>query len=141
MKMFEHRLGDAAGQQTWEALAMLVALRAWAPYWREERVLLEVTGDNIGVLHLVSSMRAGGAGCNKIAREIALDLADGVFRPRLCQHTPGTSNVIPDALSRKFQPGFQFVLPQELHLAVEISAPKRWPSYYKATAPPSYHQQ
>ena len=117
---------------------MLVALRAWAKYWQQERAWLEVTGDNVGVLHLVATMRASGDGPNKIARELALDLADGVFRPRLCEHTPGVCNVLPDTLSRKFQPDTIFELPSALSSAVEVQVPARTESYYRAAFPPSH---
>ena len=47
---FNHAVGSPKGQQTWEALAMLAAMRCWAFYWQEEREHVEVTGGNI--LHI-----------------------------------------------------------------------------------------
>ena len=132
IQFFGHQLGSAEGQQTWEALAMLVALRCWSKYWQEDRVQLEVTGDNLGVLSMVSKMRSAGKGSNMIAREIALDLANGVFRPQMCEHTPGICNVLPDALSRKYQPGSNFALPAPLQGVKEICLPARSASYFKA---------
>ena len=135
VEMFGHIIGCAKGQQTWEALAMLVALRVWACWWQQERIRLEVTGDNVGVLSMVCKMRSSGVGSNKIARELALDLADGAFRPSLCEHTPGSANVLPDALSRKFQPGVHFCLPRELLSAAEVHLPTRNSSFYRAISP------
>ena len=111
---------------------MLVSLRVWAPIWQCERTVLEVSGDNVAMLTMVSTMRAKGKGTNNIARELALDLADGLFRPAICQRVPGINNVLPDLLSRKYQPGHAFVLPAALTSAIEIKLPVRSPEYYRA---------
>ena len=38
LQRFGHALGDAAGQQTWESLAALVAVRTWRAQWQQHRV-------------------------------------------------------------------------------------------------------
>eukprot|EP00972_Heterocapsa_arctica_P018576 2744264-Heterocapsa_arctica.AAC.1 len=43
---FSHALGESQGQQTWEALAVLVALRLWAPRWKGKRVVIRVRSDS-----------------------------------------------------------------------------------------------
>jgi hypothetical protein len=91
--MFGHCLGSPDGQQTWEALAMLASLRAWASIWQDERTVLEVRGDNVAMLTMASTRRAKGKGTNAIARELVLDLANGLFRPSICRHIPGTNNI------------------------------------------------
>ena len=54
----------------------------------------------------------------KLARpdavELALEVADGAFSPEFVQHIPGAANTIADMLSRRLQPGKQFVLPKAL---------------------------
>ena len=45
--MFAHARGDHTGQQTWEALALLVALRLWAPLWKGKRVVITVRSDSV----------------------------------------------------------------------------------------------
>ena len=59
---YGYAIGDAAGQQLWEALAILVAVEPWASYWNQQRVILYrhvsrvacasvlslVTGENLG---------------------------------------------------------------------------------------------
>ena len=39
---FKYATGDAAGQQLWEALAILVAVDIWSPECLRERVVLKV---------------------------------------------------------------------------------------------------
>ena len=46
-------LGEAAGQQVWEALAMLVALRVWKKVWQQQGVHLAATADSISTLTLL----------------------------------------------------------------------------------------
>ena len=66
------------GQQLWEALSVLVALRLWAPYWNRKRVRLRVRGDNVSSLMMVVKMKSAGEGTGLIAREMALDIAETV---------------------------------------------------------------
>ena len=49
-------------------------------------------------------MKGKGFGVNLVARELALVLADGAFRPEVVKHISGASNVVADILSRSFQP-------------------------------------
>ena len=50
---YGYAIGDAAGQQLWEALAILVAVDIWASYWCQQRVILKVRGDNVAALVLL----------------------------------------------------------------------------------------
>ena len=75
------------------------------------RSLLEVRGDSVTALTMVMCMKARGRGVNLVARELALDLADGCFRPDVARHIAGVSNKRADILSRRFQPGKEFKLP------------------------------
>ena len=87
---FGHPLGDPRGQQTWEALALLVAMRSWADIWQRSRVHLTAKGDSVSALSLLTNLKSRGAGSNAIARELALDLGAVAFAPRLVQHIAGT---------------------------------------------------
>ena len=107
-------VGSSEAQQTLEALAILVALRLWKQSWALVRSTLEVRADNVSALTAVACMRAKGYGVNLVAREMALDLSDGCYRPDICTHTPGVASSIADGLSRRFQPGVTFVLPAAL---------------------------
>ena len=63
------QIGSHRGQQTWEALNLVVALRTWKVHWRAERVSLEIRADSIAALTLVASLRAKGWALSAIARE------------------------------------------------------------------------
>ena len=93
--------GDSTGQQVWEALAVLCALRLWSDRWREKRVQLRVTGDSVSALILVVKMKARGEGTSLIARELALDVAESLYEPSVCTHIPGIANVLADFLSQR----------------------------------------
>ena len=56
LKRFDLKLGDPAGQQVWESLGALAALRLWAPRWQNRRVRLTVKGDSIAMLTTVLHM-------------------------------------------------------------------------------------
>ena len=111
---FKLTAGDPAGQQIWEALATLVALREWLPQWKDQRVCVKVRGDNVTMLKLVLSMRPSGWRLAIVARELALDVASGSYTPGVAVHTPGIANVVADLLSRQQMPGKPFTLPPSL---------------------------
>ena len=137
VKLFDHAIGDPAGQQTWEALAILIGLRLYKQWWQSSRSVLEVGADNVTALAMVTLMEAKGPGVNLVARELALDLADGCYRPDITQHIPGITNGCSDTLSRRFQPGKTFILPKVLAKIAESEIPLRENKYYRAIAPPS----
>ena len=133
-RRFGYKLGDHRGQQTWEALAALVALRAWAPWLSTVRYQLEVKSDSIVALTLLAKLKAKGSGTGMIAQEVALDICSGLYDPRVLTHTPGISNVLPDALSRMAQAkslsGRAAQVPDELRSVRETSVPERNDDYY-----------
>ncbi len=136
-------LGSSSGQQVWESLNLLVALRLWADRWHSHRATLEVRADNVTSLTMVATMRGRGWALNVIAREVALDFAQAAFRPAVSAHVAGISLSIADTLSRRFQPstgspsslppptaapGWQ--LPAELRAVPEAHPPARPAAYY-----------
>jgi len=50
----------------------------------------------------------------RIAREAALDLAEGIYRPKVGTHVPGALNVAADHLSRPFEPNSVHAIPKYL---------------------------
>eukprot|EP00973_Karenia_brevis_P028191 3884615-Karenia_brevis.AAC.1 len=44
-KHFQHRIGEASGQQCWEALALLVALTLWGGVFANHKMMLRVRSD------------------------------------------------------------------------------------------------
>ena len=130
LETFQLSTADPAGQQIWEALAVLVSMRMWSLHWRRSKAVLEVRSDNVTALTLLTKMSATGAGLTLIAREMALDIGLSIYRPAVAAHAPGISHKIADALSRKFAPGFAYSLPKFLETAKEVSAPSRPATYY-----------
>ena len=51
-------VGSHLHQQSFEALALMVALRVWAHHWQGNRTLLHVRSDNATALSNVLTMRA-----------------------------------------------------------------------------------
>ena len=96
--------GTSIGQQIWECLAVLVALRLWWAIIRKYRCNLAVRLDNVGALSLVLKLRPHGAAQTIIARELALLLIECPFEPTAI-HTPGASHTIADKLSRAYATG------------------------------------
>ena len=128
---------DSVGQQIWEVLAMLVALRLWLPRWANEHINLSVRGDNVGALVLLLKMRPKTAKLAIIAREIALLTIQCPFMPR-ATHTPGISHVVADQLSRRCEPGKEHMpLHWALQNSQQVTCPARDDSFYKCTLAPS----
>ncbi len=50
-----YKAGTNLGQQAWEALAILVAVREWRPVWMHGRVSLAIRSDNVGALTAVAA--------------------------------------------------------------------------------------
>ncbi len=127
-----HPQGDASGQQTWEALSLLVSLRCWAQQWKQQRIRLEARGDSISALTIMLKLKSKGRGPTIVAREVSLELADCSFFPDVVAHTPGIANKLSDLLSRKFLPGRPFLLPDALSAVPETQCPIRDKSFYLA---------
>ena len=119
----KHTKGDASGQQTWKALAILVGLKLFSMFWQKSRAVLEVRSDNIAALSITLCMKSKGLGVNLVARELAPVLADGAFRPEVVKHSSGASNVVADILCRSFQPDEEFVLPRVLRKVESFHPP------------------
>ena len=132
---FEQVLGDSKGQQVWESLCALVALRGWSHHWKGKRVVLMVRGDSVAMLTLLLKMRpkADKVNLGLIARELALDVAEGVFEPVVGVHLPGVANVLADVLSRRLDPRYKasWMLPKALVGVPHMEVPRRRHEYYR----------
>jgi hypothetical protein len=126
-----HATGDSDGQQVWEALCLLVALRVWKSWWQRIRVKLALRGDNVACLILASQLRGKSMGLNLIASELALDLGDASFAPDTISHTPGVANTLADVLSRTYQPGKTWELPASLRSVPETLPPQRGKQFWR----------
>ena len=127
--------GTADGQQTWECLAILVAIDIWACHWKQDRIVLQVRGDNVGALALLIKMRPGSPKIAIIARELALRLVELSFPPDAV-HTPGLAHKVADLLSRVHAPGAigdsDTVVHPALAQAARTEVPVRSKAWYRA---------
>jgi hypothetical protein len=130
-------VGQSSSQQIVEALATLVAMRAWCSMWVQERARIKVRRDSISALVLCLNLKTKGAGTTLIAREVALDIADALYAPHIVEHIPGLDNTVADMLSRRFAPGYTFALPPCLRNVEELVLPPRDVSYFVTRSNPS----
>ena len=117
-----------------EALAILIALRTWKDMWRHSRVVLTVRADNVSALMLLAHMKARRGPMATVAREVALDVADGVYTPTFSEHIPGVTNEAADGLSRRHQPNKIFVRHSLLNDAKETQTATRNCSWWRSLA-------
>ena len=68
---------DHKGQQSYEGLALLVAVRLWSSLWRPRRVRLMLGSDNVSALSI--AFKGHGEGVNLLAREYALDMGNALM--------------------------------------------------------------
>mgnify|MGYP002281324822 CR=1 FL=1 len=103
-KILGARTGSSEGQQIWEALALLVALRLWAPLWLTRMTKLRVKSDSTSALIALGKLKGRSPGVlKKHTRELAIDVGLGPHYHACVSHTAGISNTIADALSRHYE--------------------------------------
>ena len=105
---------SSSDQQAAEALAILVALREWAPRWLNKRVMLSLRTDNVAALTTLVKLQPHSNTLGLIARELALDIAASAFNPDEVMHIPGLANKAADHLSRICDPSASSALPSYL---------------------------
>ena len=119
---------------------MLTAIDIWSSTWKQRRIVLKTTGDNVTALTLVTKMRPPSLELAIIARELALRLVELSFPPD-AQHTPGFGHIFADALSRVYAPTGAGVLTPDLHPAMQTAkeaiAPDRDAQFYRLSKPAS----
>ena len=128
-RIHRKRIGSARGQQTWECLAYLVALRAWQEFWLGRKFSVAIRSHNLGALFMGAQMRSTASPV--ISKEVALLYGEGSFEPRVFQHLPGIANVVADVLSRMAEPGNVAELPDEVVGIAPVVVPVRTKSYYR----------
>ena len=65
---------------------------------------MHVKSDSVSALLLTLNLKSSGFGCNLIAREMALDVAQMNYKPDVASHVRGLANIGADTLSRMAQP-------------------------------------
>eukprot|EP00971_Amphidinium_carterae_P349784 6491222-Amphidinium_carterae.1 len=118
---------SSKGQQLWEALALLVALRVWHRHWATARCRLLVRGDSVTALTLLVRFTTAPT-TSLVARELALDVMLAHYPPIVAEHVPGIAHSTCDALSR-YTPGSP--LPACLASAQLVQPPARTDAFFR----------
>ena len=121
--------GGSEGQQVWEALIVLAALRLWSPLWRDRRITLGVKSDSVSALIMLIKLKTDGVGTGIISRELALDIGEAIYEPNVGTHIPGITNILADHLSRRDDDTIP--LPAALRLARRREFPVRDRSWWR----------
>ena len=131
LRRFRAKRGDSGHNTTWEALALLVAIRLWLP---GTSVLARVRSDALSALRSMVKLSSKSPNLNLVARELALDAVLGLYTIGMAVHIPGVSNKLPDDLSRMWalEP---HACPLELVDIPEHSLPLRDGSFWRTTTP------
>ena len=118
---------------------MLTAIDLWSDTWKQQWIVLELTGDNVTALTLVTKMRPPSPALAIIDRELTLRLVELSFPPD-AQHTPGVGHIFADKLSRASSPTGKGVLAPDLHPAMDTAkvaeAPLRDATFTDYQSPP-----
>ena len=131
LSRFNMEVGNAAGQQIWECLAILVALKLWSKHFQSGRAQLQIRGDSVVSLQLATKLSSPSPLLNALGAELALQLETFDIHEVYTQHTPGRLLVLADYLSRLYAPGADKTLPADLSGAKERKAPVRNSNFYK----------
>ena len=125
--------GDCSGQAVVEALALLVALRVWAPQWSGQRVRAHIRSDSVAALGALRKLASPAPSLNAVAREAALDIAASTYGVELTSyaHISGALNDWADALSRLSAPVPRSV-PLALDEALRTEVPVRGLAWWRA---------
>ena len=123
-----HRIGEHEGQQLWECLSVLVALKAWLHFWSQRRLSVAIQSDNLSALYMAARMKSKASPLTN--KEVALIYSRASFEPRFVEHIPGIANSLANGLSRLHEPNSQYVLPEALSRLSPTPLPRRDRSYY-----------
>ena len=127
---FGKPLGEASGQQCWEALAILVGLRLWAPLIEGKQAILRVKTDSKSAIGVVLKMASSCSVLNGIGAEVVLTLEAHDIQDLVASHIPGILNQTADALSRMAQPGVSAGLPESCKGSRRRVVPVRDDAYF-----------
>ena len=91
-------------------------------------------------LALVMHCRSAPGKMSIIARDMALDISESIYRPDLVVHIPGVNNVSADRLSRLYDEVKPSTIPTFLSQISRAHPPVRDSSYYRALLSPAAEQ-
>ena len=131
LRRFQARRGDPAFNTLSEAMAILVALRCWAPLFAHDAAV-NVRSDSHGSLSAMAKLSSPSPSLNLVMAEMALDASEltcGLTPVDQLVHIPGVSNTVADPLSRMFSPS-PLAFPSELARSVPETLPFRDSAYW-----------
>jgi len=114
VRRFGIERGSPKSQALLETMAVLIGVRAWRGFLGRQRWTVTVRSDSQAALGAALRLRSPDPRMNAVVRELALDLAEGLYQTDFWEHLPGDDNVLADMLSRWEQPGACTTLPPEL---------------------------
>jgi hypothetical protein len=133
LELFGLTRGEPNGQAFYEALAVVVAARAWNHLFVQGAYAsFAVRSDSLAALNSARKLSSSDPRLNATMQELALVVATSGVQLDLLEHTPGISNKLPDSLSRKSQPGPTWRLPKQLRGVPERRLAPRALSWYRA---------
>ena len=91
-----HHRGDNKGQQTWESLCVLIAVRCWAKCWVNTKATITLKSYNMMALAVAAKLKSSVS--TLMSKELALAFSASCFQPQFIEHVPGVFNVSADAL-------------------------------------------
>ena len=127
-----HAIGSDKGQQVWDVLFILVAMRTWTSSWLGCQCTLTIKSDNISALVMASKLKVTAS--TLIAQELALILSEASYMPRHVVHVPGAMNAWADALSRLEDPTRRYTVPAALRDTPRAFPCVRSSRYYSTLA-------
>ena len=136
-KMLGTTAGSHEGQALFEALAVLVAIRAWMPLWRDHPTAVVIQSDSLAALGAAAKIGSSIPAMNTVMRELSLDLAEGLYEVSLFGHVPGSLNTWADALSRLRAPTEAKTVPEELLEVPTAALEVRTKDWWRASGLPT----
>ena len=131
---FKVDLGDAKGQQYWEALSVLVGPQIVGPMLSKSLAIVKVKSDSVTALQCTAKLASSSPLLAGIVPEIALVLELHNIEEVVTQHVHGKLNDVADKLSRLAQPGVSQQLLPQLQGAKRRVTPKRDDTFFRSWA-------
>jgi hypothetical protein len=129
-------IGSSSFQALLETMAVLIGVRAWLPLWKDERLAVRVRSDSSAALGAMRRERSSNPNVNAVVRELALDLAEGIYAIDVREHLPGKSNTWADPLSRLYQSGSNAQIPDALQEIGRQAIPVRDDAWWRTAGDP-----
>ena len=105
-------VGDPKYQAFLETMSILIAMRTWLTKWAGQQLFVHVRSDAAAALGAIHKLKSKCPSINALVREIALDVAEGLYEVNLAEHLPGHENIWADSLSRLREPDTPKALPK-----------------------------